>query len=797
MTMLVPSGDGATVVYARNPLDTSQRTVFRARTGLTLDQLRPNVSLPVVCTVNGEPILADDWWQVEPEFGDVVVYHTLPQGGGGAGSAMTIIGIVMIAVGAWTGQIQLIYAGAALLLSGVLSQPSAVPLIGNQATSPSPTYNIQLQGNSARLGQAMPVVYGRHILTPDFVAAPYNLYTTADDQIYHALLCIGVMDKFTLETITIDDTVLDHFINVSTQLVGPQYSGSLTLVDPAVVNAPEVAGQDMLQGVVVGPFAACGPGLKANQIGIDLIWPKGLYFANDEGTLTAKSCQWMFEARKITDTGATAGTWFLLGLESITATQNNPVRRSYSYTVTPARYEVRGQRVDVRDDNARAGHDMTWAGLRTYIDTDTPLESHANYLAIKMQANAQLSGLSQRRISVIVRRWLPTWNPTTGWSLPVETRSIAWALADVLRNPVYGGGVPDNRIDLQTLYELHNEWTARGDTFNGVFDKRISMWQALTTIARCGRARPVMRGSVFTFVRDNEQSLPVAMFNTRNIQRGSFQIDYDIVTEDTPDGMELEFFNEVTWASDYVTMPVPGIVGDPIAPAKISIQGITDLKQAQRECAYMVADVGYRRSRISFVTELEGFLPALGDLIAVAHDVVGWGSSGEITNWTDLTATCSEELNWSVGANYVILSDDQGDVFGPYLVAQGVDPNSMKFLEPVTDLDVYTGTARERTRYAMGPASAYAKMCKVTSLTPSSDNTVQVKAVIEDNRVHSADLPYRDGGGGGSGPRLARYAPPGIPTYDAASDVQRNAYGFFSDPDRTVGSENDEGYVYS
>lgn len=793
-------GLGGIVVHAYNPLDPSQRTSFRARQGLTLDQLKPATTLPTVCQLNGEYVLAADWSFIELEVTDIAVFLTLPKGGGGGGSYQIILGIILIVVGVVVpGAQPLIYAGAALLLSGLLPSPNFVPLVNNnQGISPSPTYNVQLQGNTARLGQAMPVPYGRHMIMPDFAAPPYNIFTEQDDQLYHAVLCIGVMNKFTLETVTIDDTVLEHFVDVSTQLVGPQYgAATLTLVNPAVVNAPEVAGQDMLTGVVIGPFAANGPGLQAVKIGIDIVWPKGLYFANDSGNLDPKSCQWMFEARSITSSGSSAGNWFLLGVEELELAQSNPVRRSYEYVVPPGRYEVRGQRLDTRDDNARAGHDMSWVGLRTYINTTTPLDANANFLAIRMRANAQLSGLSQRRIAVIVRRWLPTWNPDTGWSAPVETRSIAWALADVLKNSVYGANVPDSRIDLQTLYELDLEWSARGDTFNGVFDKRITVWAALTTIARCGRARPVMRGSVFTFVRDNEQALPVALFNTRNIKRGSFQIEYDVVTEDTPDGLELEFFNEETWSLDYVTLPMPGVVGEPIAPARISVQGITVLRQAQRECAYMAADAGYRRSRISFDTEMEGFLPALGDLIAVAHDVVGWGSGGEIVAYSPGVVQCSEKLNWSVGANYAIFVDEQGDIHGPYTVTPGSLANSMQFTDTLPDGLIYTGTERERTRYAMGPAGSYAKFCKVLTLTPSSDDTVHIRAVVEDVRVHSADLPYTGGGGGGVGGRIARYAPPGIPNYDAASDAQHEAYGFYSDADNTVGVTNDVGYVYT
>ena len=75
------------------------------------------------------------------------------------------------------------------------------------------------------------------------------------------------------------------------------------------------------------------------------------------------------------------------------------------------------------------------------------------------------------------------------------------------------------------------------------------------------------------------------------------------------------------------------------------MMGISTLAHAQREASYIVADAAYRRSIIRFVTEMEGYLPAFGDLIAVSHDITGWGRSGEIENWANPVARCSEELD--------------------------------------------------------------------------------------------------------------------------------------------------------
>ena len=799
-------GNCATVLHCYNPIDPFDREMFKCANGLTLRDLAPVTDLPVACVIENEYIHPADWEFVEPTEGDHVRFMILPQGGGGSGNSLqTVLGIVLIVVGIIADfNPQLIAAGIGLLASGLIPVPDTVPIstpkIGQET---SPTYSINLAGNTARLGQAIPVPYGRHIIIPDFAANPYNEFDSANNQTYHALFCFGLADKTVVEAVTIDDTVLEHFIDVQTQYVGPGFDPVLTLIDPAVVNAPEVSNAELNFGQYVGPFASSGAGLLTHKIAIDIVCPKGLYFADDNGDLTSKTVSWLVEARPINDAGAVAGIWFALGFESLTAAQSNPVRRSYNYEVTPGRYEIRVQRQDVRDESARAAHDLVWSGLRSYLQVDTPLEPNANYLAVKIKATNQLSGLSQRKFAIIQRRMLPTWNPIGGWSPEVETRNIAWALADVLRNPIYGSNYPDSRIDLETLYGLSQVWEARGDTFNGVFDERITIWEALTRIARCGRARPVMRGNVITFVRDEPQVLEAALFNMRNIKRGSFNVSYKIPDNEDPDGLILEYFNEVTWSTDFITMPLPTVTGDPLRPARTSFKGITNKKQAQRECAYTVADMAYRPNTVNFVTEMEGYLPALGDLVAVAHDLGGVGISGDIESWDGSQAVCSEDLAWGIGNHYALLADKYGDAHGPYHVVPGSLPRSMLFVD-APDFTPYTGTEYERTRFSMGLGTAYAKQCRILGLFPAEDDSVGISVVVEDDRVHTADQPYiGDGniggggiGGAGGGTRVAHYAPSGIPRYNAASDAQRVRYGFYTKADRTVGTINDDGYVY-
>lgn len=810
--------EGPTVVYAYNPLDRRDRKVFRAVGNQSIREMRPKTTQPLVIMWNGNYILPVDEEYI-PRHGDHLVYMHLPLGGGNTsqsilGAILIVVGIVIDVVSYGSGGNYFIAAGLGLLVSGL----TPIPKVNNplqSSESASPTYNVSITGNQARIGQSIPVLYGRHIILPDFAAQPYVEYDANGDQYYFAIMCLGQLapNKFTVESIQIADTDLSHFINVQYKIgnaflppdypvLGP-FGTPYGLADPAVVSNTAVANNTMTFGTVIGPFSVCGPGLKARYIGIDIACPKGLYYANDSGGLNPITVSWQTEYRSIDDNNIPIGPWALLGSGYLTAANSTPIRRSYKYPVPEGRYEIRMARLQAEHTDSRYGDELAWIGLRAYLTVAAPMDTTAQYLQLKIKADSQLSGLSQRQVSVILQRWLPTWSPSTGWSDPVYTRSPAWAAVDVIRNTDYGGRAPDDRIDLLTFYQLAQVYAARNDYCDIVFDTRKDLWSSLQAVLSTGRTHPLMRGNVFTAVRDGQLDLPVALFNMRNIRAGSFKMAFHMVTDDTTDGIETSFFSSETWSTDYVREPLPGIE-ESTNPTSIALVGISTKAQATRETLYMVADAAYRRTTITFDTELEGYLPAYGDLISVAHDVPSWGQSGEFERWDGTVAQTTEDVTFTDGvSNYVVFVDRYGDPQGPFLVTPGPTQRTLHFVDPIDVDAIYVDTARERTRYAFGPGSSYAMLCKITGIQPGDNNLVTIAATLEDNRVHAADgalLPTTPGDGGTGtvpgGGRVAKYTADGLPAYDAASDAQRNADGFYAADDGTIGIAHDPGYVY-
>ena len=71
--------------------------------------------------------------------------------------------------------------------------------------------------------------------------------------------------------------------------------------------------------------------------------------------------------------------------------------------------------------------------------------------------------------------------------------------------------------------------------FDGVFDQQVTVWEALTRVARCGRAVPFLQGGIVRLVRDEARLLPVALFSPCNIVKNSLKIQYVMPGEETAD----------------------------------------------------------------------------------------------------------------------------------------------------------------------------------------------------------------------------------------------------------------------
>ena len=167
---------------------------------------------PVVCAVNGAPVLRSAWPDTVIGEADLVSVAHLPQGGGGDSDPARIaatIGIMALAM-AVPGMLGLVGAngvtiwgamaaagvsvGGSYLVNAIMPIDAdiAVSHAGNQGSGDtSPTYSLTSPTNMTRIGSVIPVQYGRIRSAPALAAAPWFEFDDLGRQWYHVLLDLG------------------------------------------------------------------------------------------------------------------------------------------------------------------------------------------------------------------------------------------------------------------------------------------------------------------------------------------------------------------------------------------------------------------------------------------------------------------------------------------------------------------------------------------------------------------------------------------------------------------------------
>lgn len=717
---------------------------------------------PTVCRVDGVEIMRADWGRVVIGPGVVCAFIALPageEGGGGSKNPLrTVLTVAVLlgggiaggalagAIGGLGGRIAggllaTAIAGAGGALINALVPPPKVSGLSDYGELPaaSPTYSLQAQSNAVRLGQAIPLQYGRMKRYPDLIAQPWQYYA-GDEEFLCQPHCLG-LGEFDVHAVRIGDTDINAFEEVEYEIVGPGQPAAL--FDPNVLTRPEVSGQE-LKGTneqtgdgYVGPFVGNPVGSVARQVSVDVIaalWG----FDENTGDLISKSLSWVIEARELDDLDQPVGGWVTLGSESLSNDTRTPLRRTYTYALNAAwqRYDVRMRRTDEKDTSASVGHEIQWVRLKTFIDGPTSF-ADVTTLWVRMRATNNLSQASSRLINTDQTRLVAVWDAQTGWSAPVASQSIIWATADAARAS-YGANLPDERLPLDDWAAQDAEFVERGDTFNGVFDSKVIVWDVLTAIARCGRAVPVQQAGILRIVRHGPAGPLMASFGPRNINRDTFEIEYITPSDETADAVRLEYYSATGWRWREVVGKTADSLQRRVVP--VTMVGIDNEPQALREAEYMAHDNRFNRIIVTFGTEMDGLIPTYGDPIAVTMDMPRWGVGGEVVDWDapSLTLTLSEPVEFTEEAtHYIALRGRDGAPVGPYVCTAGAGVGQVVLSAPPA-ITPYVGLDEQRTCYSFGPGiDKWAQVCRVLAIRPRENgHRVQITAMAEDSRVH-------------------------------------------------------------
>lgn len=739
---------------------------------------------PFIVLLNGELILQKDWNYVLRDD-DVLQLTVLPRGGGGGGSNLkAIIGAVIIAVAAFFTCGMSLAASVAIgavafvglsLMTGAIPPPSGST--GNQGRgSTSPTYSLNSQGNSARLLEAIPRVYGRTKTFPDLASQPYSEYENNDQYLYQ-LFCVS-LGPVEIEAILIDDTNITSFEDAEVQIIGPGQAVTLfpdNVVSSESVNSLNMLGPNHPQHTVLGPFTAAPAGTTTNFLAVDVAFPRGAARINDQGEREASSVAYLFQYRGIDDQGLPLTPWLDLISTTKTFATDQPQIITHKVEVPNGRYEVRGRRETNEPTDTRTFDTTQWVGLRSYL-ISTKTYGNVTLIATKMRATNALNSSTARKFSVISKGLVQKWNPVDGWGELTFSANPAWVIADMIRNKDYGRNLSSERLNMDKFYKLSQTWESRKDEFNGVFDNTAQLWEAVTKVARVGRAVPMYYAGVIDLIRDEPQSIPTAMFQPSNMVMGSFKTTYTFMDFDTPDHVVIEYIDRNTWKTATVDCKLPGKPAR--NPKTIQLFGVTDRDHAWREGISMAAANRDRRRSISFQTTAEGYIAKYNGLIRISHDVPLWGFSGRALYLDRATGhlETSEPIPFDApGPHLIAFRKRDGSEDGPYkiVINPALSTINGEFgciidatPAQLNAIQISDGIREDYTFYQCGPTERRGIKALVMSVTPDSQGHTNIECINYAESVYTAEL------GGTVPPPPPETSLPGIPSAPIVDRVE-------------------------
>jgi hypothetical protein len=744
--------------------------------------------LPTVLEINGEAVLRKDWRRRRLAARADIRFVSYPLGGGGgSGQVKQVAGLVaLVAVSAfafWAGPLvagALGFAGstfasglatAGIALGGSLLVNSLIMPKPGATNAPSSTqdqiYSVLAQGNAAKLGQPLPVWYGRLKTFPDFAATPWAEFV-GNDQWLNVLLSVS-MGSMSYETIYVDETVFwDPVDGISSTFAGAQVAfyepgDPVTLFPVNVEASAEVNGQELPDGTgsthfpgggttpgdPIGPFVANPPATQAQSIAIDFVFPGGCYSIDaDDRQQIARPCEIRLIAdyAPVNDAGAITGAFLPLFDVTRAYASKSPIRDSIKVDVAPGRYTVRFRRGDASLQSPIGTSAVNWVGLRAFLKGSNSFPD-VSTVAIRILASQSTQG--SHKFGVLGTRKLPLWNGEA--FVTQATRNSGWAFLDAVVNEQYGSGLPISKADFSAIVAFAAGCDSRGDTFDYRFETAVAVPDALDKILSSARAKHFWLGDTVSIVRDEWRDVPTMLLTDREIVRDSTQVSWTMLGDEDPDAVIVEYVDEETWLPAQVQYPPNSDTFTAALPETKRIDGIVQREQAFRECAFLYLQSIYRRESVQISVEYEGRAITLGSVIRLQTELpMAYGYGGAVKGVAGDTLTLDPAPTWDEGPFYIRLRMPNGTFFGPVLATPGasaaiarLDADSLAEAETAQSTTLAAVLEREDggeyPSFELGTGVSQSRLCVVLNGAPSGE-LFTLQLVADDERVHAEDL---------------------------------------------------------
>src|SRR5690606_25321548 len=216
-----------------------------------------------------------------------------------------------------------------------------------------------------------------------------------------------------------------------------------------------------------------------------------------------------------------------------------------------------------------------------------------------------------------------------------------------------------------------------------------------------------------------------------NIKAGSFKIDY--INDGTADEIVLNFANEVrNYEMDEVRVKVPGATTTN-NPLQLDFEGCTNHVMAGKEANLIAASQVWHRRRISWETDIEGWVANRGDVVQFSHDLTVWGYSGRLMARDGSIVTLDKAVP-SDGTGTMMLRGPEGQMRIVAVVSEAGEVDTMSVVTPLDDFPLpgdegYEDIVPMDWAWFFDPLATPGRRFKITHVEPVGTEGVKFEAI--------------------------------------------------------------------
>ena len=487
----------------------------------------------------------------------------------------------------------------------------------------------------------VPVIMGKHRITPYFACQPYAYVASPTTQGYRALFDCGYGPlEFDRDSFRFGDQPVANFPNAMVTTI-PGSPGAAS----RIAAFSERHDQRNLVRELLANEANDGPGewqvfeYGAGVTRIDMIVVfNGLINIDRKGKRHDVTVTLEVAHRR------GAGAWSS-AVEHVATGQTTS---EYFFAVNTA-VDNRGGEIRIRRKSPGHKEDNqvtsdSFLSAVDFITPQPPVEADGRALAfVQVVANENLNNTVNSFNCIATRlvsrhdgsRWL---DPST-----VEADNPAWLFASILRGPGMAMPQGDDLIDDAGLRDLAAHCKANGYGYNGVWTDQRSVWDRLNQVASAGRGSATFRnGAVYSVVIDRKKTVPIDLITPRDAI--SFQGEKSFET--APHAFRASFANAAdSYRESEITVYRDGFDAASAIDVRsidATAAGATTVEQVHRFLRYLLAVAVLRPEAFTVRQDVKNLRLDRGDYVELQYDapLVGLGSgrlvktSSQAGRWT-------------------------------------------------------------------------------------------------------------------------------------------------------------------